>query len=538
MRKVYLWSLLSIRKMLPPPPPAARTRPRANFPVWLLVICLLLACRLFTPGTPTPIAPTEASPPTEPGWNETPSASANWDDLSIYADGLIPAEAAKLNEHLGASVYHIDYTISNDLTGLTGAQTVHYTNREDIPLTEVHVRLLPNVLNGEMTVSSVLVDGVNVEPIYSLANSLLRIPLGPGLSPGDSVDLSFEFAVNIPTEIESNYGILAYYNGVLTLAHTYPMIAVYDDEGWNAEIPPDQGDPTYADASFFLVEVDAPGEVVLVGSGREVSRQENGNRQIVTYAAGPARDFYVAASPDYELISRTDGGVTFNAYAPERMVEGAQMALDVAIESFRIFGERYTPYPYTEFDIVSTPTYALGIEYPGIIALTEQIYNVQGTANGTPVSVLMESTVAHEAAHQWFYNLVGNDQLDEPWLDESLTQFVTWQYYADRYGSGGASGFEQSLLARWSRVENRSIPIGLPVAEYDGAAYSAIIYGRGALFFDALREQMGEETFDAFLQDYTVSNAWKIGTGEEMKGLAEGHCSCDLTAMFEEWVYP
>ncbi len=214
------------------------------------------------------------------------------------------------------------------------------------------------------------------------------------------------------------------------------------------------------------------------------------------------------------------------------------MAIDVAIAAFKDYDERYAPYPYTEFDMVSTPTYALGIEYPGVIAITDRIYNVKGNLNGTPVSVLMESTVAHEAGHQWFYNLVGNDQLDDPWLDESLTQFVTWQYFADRYGSSGANGFEQSLRARWARVDNQDVPIGMPVSAYEGAAYSAIIYGRGALFFDALREKMGQQAFDAFLKDYTLSNEWGIGTGEEMKGLAEQHCSCDLTAMFEEWVYP
>lgn len=509
---------------------------------WGLIVCLsllILACRLFTSTPQPPIDSATRIAPSEPGPTVSPSSqSGNWDDLSIYKAGLISAEVDKLNEYLGASIYHIDYTISDDLRSLTGAQTVHYTNREDIPLTEVQVRLLPNVLNGKMTVSSLLVDGVNVEPIYSLANSLSRIPLDPGLPPGESVDLSFEFTVNIPTEIESNYGILAYFDGVLTLAHTYPMIAVYDDEGWNAEIPPNHGDPIYADASFFLVQVDAPGELVLVGSGREVSRQENGSRQVVTYAAGPARDFYLAASPDYELISRTDGGVTFNVYAPGPLQEGARMALDVAIESFKVFGERYAPYPYTEFDMVTTPTYALGVEYPGVIALTKRIYNPQDSVNGTPVGVLLESTVAHEAGHQWFYNLVGNDQLDDPWLDESLTQFVTWQYYADRYGNSGARGFEQSLRARWSRVDTQAIPIGLPVEAYDAGVYGAIIYGRGPLFFDALREKMGGAAFDAFLKDYTLKNEWGIGTGEEMKGLAEQHCRCDLTALFEEWIYP
>jgi aminopeptidase N len=509
--------------------------------LWGLAVSLsllTLACQLFTPAPQAPDNTGTTEPPGDPGTSAPPPQPADWDDLSIYRDGLISTEAARLDEHKGASIYHLNYTIADDLTSLTGAQTIHYTNREDTTLDEIQVRLLPNALNGEMTVSSVLVDGTALEPSYSLANSLLRIPLDPGLPPGESMDLAFEFSVNVPTEIESNYGILAYFDGVLTLAHTYPMIAVYDDEGWNAEIPPNQGDPTYADASFFLVNVDAPEQVVLVGSGREVNREENGGRQLVTYAAGPARDFYVAASPDYKLFSRTAGEVTFNAYAPENMETGAQMALNVAIEAFKVFGERYAPFPYTEFDIVSTPTYALGIEYPGVIAITEQIYDVDGLTGNNPTGVVMEATVAHEAGHQWFYNLVGNDQLDEPWLDESLTQFVTWQYYADRYGSGGASGFEQSLRSRWSNIDNRDIPIGLPVAEYDGAAYSAIVYGRGALFFDALREKMGPETFDAFMKEYVGSNAWGIGTTESMKQLAEQHCNCDLTPMYEEWVYP
>jgi aminopeptidase N len=498
--------------------------------LWVVFICLLLAA--CQPAQ----SPTQ--PPTITSVPPTPSQSNSWDDLSIFTDGLIPAEQARLNEQKGDSVYHIDYTISDDFTSVTGQETVHYTNRENIVLDEIQVHLLPNVLGGEMSVSSVLVDDQPVDPSYGLENSLLRIALDPGLPAGESVDLSFEFSVKVPTEIETNYGILAYYDGVLTLAHTYPMIAVYDEHGWNAEIPSDQGDPTYADVSFFLVTVDAPAQVVLVGSGREVKHENNGIRQIVTFAAGPARDFYVVASPDYEKVSQTVGEVTFNSYAPETMQAGAKTALSVAIEAFKLYDERYAPYPYTEFDIVSTPTYALGIEYPGVIAITDRIYDIGGTLSGSPNSIMMEATVAHEAGHQWFYNLVGNNQLDEPWLDESLTQFVTWQYFADRYGSSGANGFEQSLRSRWGGVDNQAIPIGLPVADYEGAAYGAIIYGRGPFFFDALRNEMGVDTFNAFMKDYTTNNGWGISTTDSMKQLAERDCNCDLSALFKEWVYP
>jgi aminopeptidase N len=151
--------------------------------------------------------------------------------------------------------------------------------------------------------------------------------------------------------------------------------------------------------------------------------------------------------------------------------------------------------------------------------------------------VLLESTVAHEAAHQWFYNTVGNDQVDEPWLDEALAQYATWLYYVDVYGESAAQGYVQSWESRWDRVDRADIPIGLPAGDYRGREYGAIVYGRGPLFIAALAEEMGRESFDEFLRDYAQTYQWDIATGETFKLLAEEHCRCDLTDLFEEWVY-
>ena len=71
-----------------------------------------------------------------------------------------------------------------------------------------------------------------------------------------------------------------------------------------------------------------------------------------------------------------------------------------------------------------------------------------------------------------------------------------------------------------------------------GREYGAIVYGRGPLFLATLADRMGQESFDGFLRDYYQTHKWGIGTGEAFKRLAEQHCQCDLTALFEEWVYP
>jgi hypothetical protein len=487
---------------------------------------IILSCNTLQP-TPTP-APTDES--------FSNPLNTPWDDRSIFKSGLVQSEQPVLDKLSGASIYHLDIHIADDLYHVTGTEEVRYTNAETIPLDKVEFRLFPNLLAGKMKISNLSVDGQSIKPKYDLNDSLMIVPLSKSLDPNQSIILKMDYAVTVPQRVDLSYGVLAYYEDVLALAHAYPMICVYDDEGWNAEIPSPQGDITYADASFYIVRVTAPTGVTLVTSGSEISRDEAGQLQTLNVASGPARDFYLAASPNYEEQSQTMGEVTIHSYAPRDLHAGSQFVLQTAANALKDYSERYAPYPYTELDVVATPNSALGIEYPGMIAITTHAYIVN--QENPAVNGVLEGTVAHEVGHQWFYNLVGDDQLDDPWLDESLTQFVTLQYYSDLYGVGGEQGFRASLEGRWAGVGNADIPIGMPVAKYRGSEYSGIVYGRGPLFFVALRDKIGKEAFDSFIKDYTTTYSWSIATPQGMQSLAEKHCGCDLQPIFDEWVYP
>ncbi len=460
-----------------------------------------------------------------------------WDDRTIFREGLIDAERAVLNHVSGATVYHIDLQIPGDLTLLQGREEVHYTNRESEPLDEVYFRLFPNVAGGAASVSAVEVDGRAVESVYELEDSAVRVPLPTALQPGEGVGIWMDFAVEVPREMGGNYGLFGYFDGVLVLDEFYPVIPVYDDEGWNVEAPPPNGDVTYFDASFYLVRVTAPDGLTVVASGVEVDREREADRQVLTFAAGPARDFYLAASDAYTVIGQTVGETTVNSYAFAERGDGARLALQYAVDALESYNARLGVYPYAELDVLSTPMQALGIEYPGAMGIALQLYDPDAVVLGLPSQAILESAVAHEVAHQWFYNAVGNDQVDEPWLDEAVVQYVTGLYYADVYGERAAQGFRDSWYGRWDRVDRADIPIGMPTGSYTGAEYGAIVYGRGPLFIAALAETMGQEKFDEFLRDYYESHQWGIGTGDAFKQLAERHCQCDLSPLFEEWVY-
>jgi hypothetical protein len=492
------------------------------------------------PATPPLIVPSPVNQlPTEPALVQAGPTlfEVSWEEREIFRSGLVEAERGILGQLDNATTYHIRLELDDSLTSLTGKQETRYTNRTDSKLDHLVFHLFPNLLGGSLSLSMAQVDGQVVAPQNVASGAIMRVPLAEPLLPGASLTTYMEFETRIPTDTASNFGIFVFADNILALAHFYPLVSVFDDEGWNTELPVPGGDIVYSESSFYLVEVTAPGHVLMAASGIELARERLGDRQLVTYAAGPMRDFFLAASERYRLQSATYGNTVINSYLPEGYSPAAGFTLDVVSAALASFGARLGPYPYTELDVVSTPLLALGVEYPGIFANALRLHDHDDPENGNLNRILLESTTAHETGHQWFYGLVGNDQLDEPWLDESLTQYMTWLYYVDRYGASNALGFRQALLDRWDRVEMAEIPIGLPVRAYENGQYGAIVYGRGAIFFDELADQMGQDKFDEFLTGYFAANKWDVATTDLLRQSAEGACQCDLTGLFEDWVY-
>ncbi|HKI52712.1 MAG TPA: hypothetical protein VJ987_01205, partial [Anaerolineales bacterium] len=190
----------------------------------LLSISLLLAS--CTSPQPQPNPPKATVTP------EADPMQTSWGDRSIFKNGLVASEQHVLNELSGASVYHIEFTIADNLYEITGTEEVQYTNTEDVELNEVEFRLFPNILGGEMQTSNLTVNGQSITPEFSLENSLMIVRLSAPLEVGQSIIIKMNYEVSVPQTVDLNYGVLAYADDVLALAHAYPMIAVYDDEGW------------------------------------------------------------------------------------------------------------------------------------------------------------------------------------------------------------------------------------------------------------------------------------------------------------------
>jgi aminopeptidase N len=477
-------------------------------------------------ATPEPSRPAPSTP--------SPASTARpWDEWSTYLAALRPQAKPATAELEEMTQYHLDLRLASDLSRLEGQADIQYSNREQLPLDRVYLHLFPNLWDDGMTVSNAEVRGRQVSPDFPSGDDIVGLSLDPPLQPGESVDLALRFTTPIPSrEGVGNYGELANQGDVVALAHFYPTVMV-NDGSWRTETPSSQGDVIYHDASLYDITLTAPEGMTVVATGTSLGKADNGDGTSTwRLVGGPMRDFNIVASGKYQSASKQVGDVAVNSYfLPEDAASGKQ-ALEWASSALQSFEQEFGAYPYHELDIAATSTSAGGIEYPGLVVLATWLFD---DPRNLP---FFEAAAAHEVAHQWWYNVVGNDQVNQPWLDEGLAQYSAYLYYRDVYGEAGAKGFEDSLRRRWQRVDYAERPVGLPVGDYQDKEYGAIVYGRAGLFFLALRDQIGEEKMAELLRRYYSESAWDVVTSQQFQALAETVSGEDLGALFDKWVYP
>ena len=510
------------------------------FLVLLLGLSLASACCLS--GESTPASPTPVS--TESGFAfETQAPPVSMSTL-LPMPTLVPTitptpvplpEVCLLTDFAddtalcsGLTHYEIALAIEPSLSQVTGHQEVLYTNMEDRPLKDIYLRLFPNTPNygGTMTVTNIFVGGLAVNPVAELQASALRLPLENSLQIGESVTLAMDFSVGVPTTRAVGHGLFSYVNGVMALPDVYPFIPVYDDEGWNVEIAPTHSDDVYADVASYEVTISAPDEFTVITSG-SCSQPRDG-----TWAceAAPVREFALVLGRDYERANRRVGDVVVNSYYYTGHEVGGSLALDVADRALSVFSDLFGPYPYTELDVVETPNYLGGMEYPGLVVVEDSLY---------PTGSRVEWLTAHEVAHQWWFGLVGSDQVDEPWLDEALTQYSTFLYYEAVYGPERARGVLNAEFVHTHRELVRSgldLPVGLPASAYSSALYWQVVYDKGALYFHNLREAIGDDAFFEVLQVYFQDNRYSIATPEDWLDAVEKVTGDRHLAIYQTWI--
>jgi tartrate-resistant acid phosphatase type 5 len=467
--------------------------------------------------------------------SSSPVPESNKDDRF---SGVNSAALIQPKDLATAPQYHLALKVDYPLPTFSGLSEVIFTNEEQVPLDSLYFRLYPNGKksygNGWLKVAFVQVNGQPAQFSLSDDESVLEIPLPTPLLPGEQNRLAFAFNGQVADgegkSGDEGYGIYTLSQGVLTLSGWFPMLAVYDQNGWHLDPVSSMGDSVFADAAFYTVDLTVPQDLVVAATGVETARQAGEGMIRQTFTSGPARDFVLSMSPDFQVASQVTDGTTVTSYYLPEDAAGGKQVLQTAVNALQVFNDRFGAYPYTELDLVETPLrFALGVEYPGLVLIDQDQYD----RVNDPVFI---STISHETAHQWWYNTVGNDVFNAPWLDEGLATYSTGLFYE---GEGGSQAYG-NYFAAIDQPTATQYPITGSLSYFEGlddaSAYSQTVYFRAALFFRALRERIGDQAFFNAIQLYYRQNQFAIADNQDLLGAFEQAAGSSLEDFFSEWL--
>jgi len=225
------------------------------------------------------------------------------------------------------------------------------------------------------------------------------------------------------------------------------------------------------------------------------------------------------AIPSY-LIALAVGDLEFQETGPRTGVYAEKSMIKEAAKEFadtesmiqaneKMFG----PYRWSRYDVlVMPPSFPEGgMENPRLSFITPTV--VVGDKS-------LVSVIAHELAHSWAGNLVGNATWRDLWLNEGFTDYMEGRIMTAVYGEQRSSmeavlGLK-SLRSDLAKLKPADQILAIDLRDRDpDDVFSEIPYEKGRLFLNYLDAKFGREHFDAFLRGYFDHFAFKSITTEQ-----------------------
>jgi hypothetical protein len=431
--------------------------------------------------------------------------------------------AATAISEITRSQYMMTAQLDYALHQLTVSEKIRYTNPSTDPLSTLELMVEANQTNGVFQLISLTwADGTAVQN-YTLQGERLDLHLTQALAAGQTIEIDLSYTLNLPAA----KGLLSFGGRQINLVGWYPYLPAYlSGKGWLLHAAGAVGEyEAYESADFdvSLTITGAPANLVVAASAA------NDSVSGYHYSLTDARNFTLSASTEYKQLGAFAGDTIVNAYVFDSDAEAGQASLEATVKAVTLYSRLFAPYPHRTLSVVEAD-FSDGMEEDGLYFLGSEYFKAY---RGDPASYLVALS-AHETAHQWWFGLVGNDQAQEPWLDEALATYSERLFYENEY---------PALVDWWqqTRVQVYSPQGWVNSSIYDFSAfrpYVNAVYLRGAEFFEDLRQLMGDQAFFAFLPGYIASvreQNQALSDANQFWSILQQYTSADLSGLKSEY---
>ncbi len=339
--------------------------------------------------------------------------------------------------------------------------------------------------------------------------NILSVKLASPLKAGGRASIGISFEVEL-AKIEHRLGVAAC---AVNLANFYPILCAAKDGEFCEYVYCPNGDPFVSETADYDVTITLPSSYTLAtGFAAEEGEEIEGKRAYHVRAEG-VRDVAFVFAEGMKCVTAEEGGVEVAYYyASDR---DPQRTLEAAAKSLAYFSETFGAYAYPRYAVAETGFVYGGMEYPALSMIANDLSEAE-----------LPAVVAHETAHQWWYAMVGSDQYGSAWQDEGLAEFSAALFlgehpeYATTYRDF-VNACERSYRAYFSVTSQLNgetdTTMSRPLPSFSGEyEYRNLVYDKGVILFDRVREVMGERKFFQALRRYCDEYCGKIAAEDDL----------------------
>lgn len=369
---------------------------------------------------------------------------------------------------------------------------------------------------GGLTVDAVLVGGEETDILWQdAARTVLVLPLAQAWEPGEQVRVEIAWRAVIP-KCASRFGESG---GIWALGNVMLTPAVWENGAYHMEPYIAVGDPFASACANWRVTLDLPrGWTAAASVWSSAESTADGARY--TWRALAMRDFTLVLSKEWKQAAQQCGGTLLCCYA--KSLQDARAMLGEAEKTLQTLEALYGPYAYPSLTLCEVDFPYGGMEYPGLAMIGSDMLRMGAET--------LETTVAHEVAHQWWGIQVGSDGWNNAWQDETLAVWGQLACLKARHGEA----LRQATMALHAKesAEMAETAGATPGSALDAFAdlsvYSTLVYSRGTSLWAGLETLLGEERLHAALRDYAERFRFQRATRQDLENLLSEWADMDV----------
>ena len=192
-------------------------------------------------------------------------------------------------------------------------------------------------------------------------------------------------------------------------------------------------------------------------------------------------------------------------------------------------------YPWNKYAQIVGRDYVSGaMENTTAVIHGEQAYQMPGQLIDENVQ---ENTIAHEAFHHWFGDLVTTESWANLTVNESFANYSEYLWLEHKYGKNEADAHLFEDAEAYKKGQNFDKHLVRFNYQDKEDMFDAVSYNKGGSILHMLRKYLGDEAFYAGLNKYLTKYQYGTAEAHQLRLALEEVTGKDLNWFFNQWYF-